>query len=65
MAGTIVSQQYPLTEPLYLVSHGQPAGVIRQFIDFALSLAGQAIVNRHHVSWADFQQGAQPAAPQN
>lgn len=64
-AETVVSQQYPLTEPLYLISNGQPTGVIRQFIDFALSPAGQAIVNRHHVSWADLQQGAQPASTQN
>jgi phosphate transport system substrate-binding protein len=41
------SQEYALTEPLYLISYGQPSGRIRQFIDFALSPAGQAIVNRY------------------
>jgi phosphate transport system substrate-binding protein len=41
------SQEYALTQPLYLVSPGQPAGRIRQFIDFVLSPAGQAIVGRY------------------
>jgi phosphate transport system substrate-binding protein len=41
------SQEYALTEPLYLISYGQPSGRIRQFIDFVLSPAGQAIVNRY------------------
>jgi phosphate transport system substrate-binding protein len=40
-------QQYALTQPLYLISNGQPAGRIRQFIDFVLSPAGQAIVGRY------------------
>jgi phosphate transport system substrate-binding protein len=41
------SQEYALTQPLYLVSPGQPAGRIRQFIDFVLSPAGQVIVGRY------------------
>ena len=41
------SQEYALTDPLYLISNGQPSGRIRQFIDFVLSPAGQAIVNRY------------------
>ncbi len=41
------SQEYALTDPLYFISYGQPSGRIRQFIDFALSPAGQAIVNRY------------------
>lgn len=44
---TVRSQEYALTEPLYLISYGQPTGKIRQFIDFVLSPAGQAIVNRY------------------
>lgn len=43
----LLSQEYALTEPLYLISYGQPSGRIRQFIDFVLSPAGQAIVNRY------------------
>ena len=44
---TVRGQEYALTEPLYLISYGQPTGKIRQFIDFVLSPAGQAIVNRY------------------
>jgi phosphate transport system substrate-binding protein len=44
------AQEYPLTKPLYLISYGQPAGRIRQFIDFVLSPAGQAIVGRYNAS---------------
>lgn len=44
---TVRAQEYALTEPLYLISYGQPTGKIRRFIDFVLSPAGQAIVNRY------------------
>jgi len=43
------SQEYPLVQLLYLVSLGEPRGWARQFVDFALSPAGQAIVDRYHV----------------
>lgn len=39
---------YPLRQPLYLISRGEPRGWVRQFVDFVLSPAGQAIVARHH-----------------
>jgi phosphate transport system substrate-binding protein len=45
----IQNQIYPLSYPLYLVSRREPTGRIRQFIDFALSPAGQSIVGRYHV----------------
>jgi phosphate transport system substrate-binding protein len=45
---SVRSQEYALTQPLYLISNGQPTGRIRQFIDFVLSPAGQAIVARYH-----------------
>jgi phosphate transport system substrate-binding protein len=45
----IRSQSYPLVQPLYLVSRGETRGVVRQFVDFVLSPAGQAIVARYHV----------------
>ena len=41
------SQEYALTNPLYLVSNGQPSGRVSEFLDFALSPAGQAIVNHY------------------
>jgi len=44
----IASQEYALTQPLYLITNGAPAGRVRQFIDFVLSPAGQAIVARYH-----------------
>lgn len=42
------SQSYPLLQPIYLVSRTRPTGWLQQFIDFALSPAGQAIVGRYH-----------------
>lgn len=47
--GTISDQSYALIQPLYLVTRGAPQGWARQFVDFALSPAGQAIVDRYHV----------------
>jgi phosphate transport system substrate-binding protein len=44
----VAAQQYVLTQPLYLITRGAPAGRVRQFIDFALSPAGQAIVAQYH-----------------
>lgn len=46
---TIRDQSYPLIQPLYLIRDSSPPQWTRQFIDFALSPAGQAIVDRHHV----------------
>jgi phosphate transport system substrate-binding protein len=45
---TVKTQRYPLTQPLFLVSRGEPQGPVRAFIDFALSPAGQTIVERFH-----------------
>ena len=45
----LADQSYPLIQPLYLVSLGEPRGWSRQFIDFVLSPAGQAIVRRYHL----------------
>lgn len=38
--------EYPLTRPLYQYLNGVPTGALRQFIEFELSPAGQAIVER-------------------
>jgi phosphate transport system substrate-binding protein len=43
------SQQYPLIQPLYLISRGQTRGWVRQFVDFVLSPAGQATMARYHL----------------
>lgn len=45
----IQNQLYPLSYPIYLVSRREPTGTVRQFVDFILSPAGQAIVGRYHV----------------
>jgi phosphate transport system substrate-binding protein len=47
LRASLRSQEYPLTQPLYLITYGHATGAVRQFIDFALSPAGQAIVNRY------------------
>jgi phosphate transport system substrate-binding protein len=43
------NQIYALSYPIYLVSRREPTGPQREFIDFALSPAGQTIVGRYHV----------------
>ncbi len=45
----LADQVYALPQPLYLVTKSAPAGVVRQFIDFVLSPAGQEIVGRYHL----------------
>jgi phosphate transport system substrate-binding protein len=42
-------RSYPLIQPLYFVSRGQPWGNVRQFVDFVLSPPGQTIVRRYHL----------------
>lgn len=42
------AQRYFLTQPLFLLSHGEPQGWSRQFVDFVLSPAGQEIVAKYH-----------------
>lgn len=38
------SGKYPISRPLFLYTNGQPAGAIREFIEFCLNPQGQAIV---------------------
>ncbi|MCL2877604.1 MAG: phosphate ABC transporter substrate-binding protein [Acidobacteria bacterium] len=40
----VMTGEYPISRPLYLYTSGQPQGVVREFIDFALSDEGQRIV---------------------
>jgi phosphate transport system substrate-binding protein len=44
----IKAQRYFLTQPLFLISHGEPQDTARAFVEFALSSPGQAIVARYH-----------------
>ncbi len=43
-AETVVSGEYSIARPLFFYSPGQPAGNVKQFVDFCLSPAGQKIV---------------------
>jgi phosphate transport system substrate-binding protein len=40
----VISGKYPISRPLYLYTNGKPAGVVKDFIDYALSDEGQKIV---------------------
>ena len=41
---TVKSGEYPIARPLYFYIHGKPKGTVKDFVDFCLSGAGQAIV---------------------
>jgi len=40
----VSSGKYPISRPLYLYTNGKPEGLVKDFIDYALSDAGQKIV---------------------
>lgn len=40
----VVKGKYPISRPLILYTNGEPQGLIKKFVDFALSKEGQAIV---------------------
>lgn len=40
----VVSGNYPISRPLFFYMNGQPQGLVKKFIDFALSQEGQEIV---------------------
>ena len=40
---------YPLTRPLYLLTHGDPKGQVKAFIDWVLGAEGQAVVRNRFV----------------
>lgn len=44
-AENVKNKEYPLARPLYVYTDGQPTGPAKEFIDFILSPAGQAIVS--------------------
>ena len=39
--------QYPLAQPLYVITRGEPQGALRALLDFARSEAGQDTMRRH------------------
>jgi phosphate transport system substrate-binding protein len=40
----VISGKYPISRPLFLYTNGEPEGLAKQFVDFALSKEGQDIV---------------------
>jgi phosphate transport system substrate-binding protein len=42
----VKSGKYPLARPLFMYTRAKPAGEVKEFIDFCLSPAGQAIVTQ-------------------
>ena len=41
---SVRANAYPISRPLYFFTRGEPAGAVKQLLDFALSPEGQAIV---------------------
>jgi phosphate transport system substrate-binding protein len=42
----VVSNAYPISRPLLMVTRGQPAGLVARFIDFVLGAEGQKVVEK-------------------
>ncbi len=40
----VVSNAYPISRPLFFYTNGEPKGLVKKFVDFALSREGQDIV---------------------
>jgi len=40
----VISGDYPISRPLLLYTNGEPTGLVKRFIDFALSPEGQGLV---------------------
>lgn len=43
----VAAHSYPLSRPLYLITHGQPANGSKSVIDYLLSKEGQQLVQKH------------------
>ncbi len=41
---TVLSNKYPISRPLYMYTDGEPSGIVKDYLDFVKSEAGQAIV---------------------
>ncbi|MDD4955262.1 MAG: phosphate ABC transporter substrate-binding protein [Candidatus Omnitrophica bacterium] len=40
----VINGKYPISRPLFLYTNGEPAGLVKKFVDFCLSKEGQDIV---------------------
>jgi phosphate transport system substrate-binding protein len=43
---SVVAGTYPISRPLFLYTRGEPAGKVKEFIDFVFSAEGQKIVEK-------------------
>ncbi len=43
----ISTRQYPMSRPLFLLTHGEPQGEAKAFVEFMLGERGQALVRKH------------------
>jgi len=46
---SVNNSDYPITRPLHIVTHGEPAGATKAFLDWTLSDAGQQVVKKRFV----------------
>lgn len=46
-SSNIANHSYPMSRPLFVVTNGEPLGDAKLFIDFLLSVRGQALVRKH------------------
>lgn len=46
---SVNNPQYPITRPLYLVTHGKPLPKVQKFIDWSLARPGQEVVKKKFV----------------
>jgi phosphate transport system substrate-binding protein len=49
--GSVHNPDYPITRPLYLLTHGNPSAKVQKFIDWSLSDEGQTIVKKRFVGY--------------
>jgi phosphate transport system substrate-binding protein len=53
IAGTVANAKngtYPIVRPLLLLTKGEPTGLVKEFIDYCLSDAGQEIVGKDYIT---------------
>jgi phosphate transport system substrate-binding protein len=46
---SVNNPDYPITRPLYIATHGQPSGKVKNFLDWTLSPQGQEIIKQRFV----------------
>ncbi len=49
--GSVHNPEYPITRPLYLLTHGKPSAKVKRFINWSLSNEGQTIIKKRFVGY--------------